>query len=85
MTIAIAGSHSNTAVLGEDSVIAISGRWARFKGVNGTPVCVADYGEDQKFRGFVNGRIGENGLKENTFYTVENGQFVELSVVEADE
>ena len=82
VTIAIAGSHSNTAVLGEDSVIAISGRWARFKGVNGTPVCVADYGEDRKFRGFVTGRIGENGLKENTFYTVENGRFIEASIVD---
>ena len=82
VTIAIAGSHSNSAVLGEDGVIAISGRWARFKGVKGTHVCVADYDEDEKFRGFVIGCIGENGLKENTFYTVENGRFIEASIVD---
>lgn len=84
-TIAIAGSYSTSSIEGEDNVIAIVGKEGRFRGVNGTPVCVADYGEDGEFRSFVIGRIGENGLKENTFYTVKNGQFVELSVVEADE
>jgi len=79
VTIAIAGSHSNSAVLGEDSVITISGKWARFKGVEGTHVCVADYDEDEKFRGFVTGCIGEKGLKPDTTYTVKNGQFVEMT------
>ena len=77
VTIAIAGSHSNSAVLGEDGVIAISGRWARFKGVEGTHVCVADYDKNGKFQRFVTGRIGEKGLKPDTTYTVKNGRFIE--------
>lgn len=80
--LAVSGSHCNSSVEGKDSIIAILGQFCSFRGINGTPVCVADYGEDWKFRGFVTGRIGENGLKENTFYTVENGQFVEASIVD---
>ena len=30
-------------------------------------------------RGFVTGRIGENGLKPNVTYTVKNGRFVEVT------
>lgn len=81
-TIAIAGSYSTSSIEGEDNVIAIVGKEGRFRGVNGTPVCVADYGEDGKCRGFVTGRIGENGLKENTFYTVLDGRFVEAPIVD---
>ena len=81
-TIAITGSYSTSSIEGEDNVLAIVGKEGRFRGVNGTPVCVADYGEDGKCRGFVTGRIGENGLKENTFYTVEDGRFVEAPIVD---
>lgn len=81
-TIAITGSYSTSSVEGEDNVIAIVGKEGRFRGVNGTPVCVADYGEDGKCRGFVTGRIGENGLKENTFYTVQDGRFVEAPIAD---
>lgn len=81
-TIAIAGSYSTSSIEGEDNVIAIVGKEGRFRGVNGTPVCVADYGEDGKCRGFVTGRIGENGLKENTFYSVQDGRFVEAPIVD---
>ena len=81
-TIAITGSYSTSSIEGEDNVLAIVGKEGRFRGVNGTPVCVADYGEDGKCRGFVTGRIGENGLKENTFYTVLDGRFVEAPIVD---
>lgn len=80
--IAITGSYSTSSIEGEDNVLAIVGKEGRFRGVNGTPVCVADYGEDGKCRGFVTGRIGENGLKENTFYTVLDGRFVEAPIVD---
>lgn len=76
--IAIASPYSISSVEGKGNVLAIVGKGSRFRGINGTPVCVADYGEDGEFRSFVIGRIGENGLKENTFYTVKNGQFVEV-------
>lgn len=36
------------------------------------------YDEEEYFLGFVSGCIGKNGLKENTLYTVRDGQFVEL-------
>ena len=80
--IAIASPYSISSVEGKGNVLAIVGKGSRFRGINGTPVCVADYGEDGEFRSFVIGRIGENGLKENTFYTVENGQFIEASIVD---
>ena len=80
--IAITGSYSTSSIEGEDNVLAIVGKEGRFRGVNGTPVAVADYGEDGKCRGFVTGRIGENGLKENTFYTVQDGRFVEAPIAD---
>lgn len=80
--IAIASPYSISSVEGKGNVLAIVGKGSRFRGINGTPVCVADYGEDGEFRSFVIGRIGENGLKENTFYTVKNGRFVEASIVD---
>lgn len=79
-TIAIAGSYSTSSIEGEDNVIAIVGKGGCFKGINGTPVCVADYDKNGKFRCFVTGRIGEKGLKPDTIYTVKNGRFVEASV-----
>jgi len=40
-----------------------------------------EYGQlsNSKCLGFITGRIGENGLKENTAYTIKNGEFVEVS------
>jgi|GEM_PF-1375538 len=74
-----AGNHSSCSAIGKNGVIAIVGQYCRFKGVNGTPVCVADYDKNGKFQRFVTGRIGEKGLKPDTIYTVESGRFVEVS------
>lgn len=74
-----AGNHSSCSAIGKNGVIAIVGQYCRFKGVNGTPVCVADYDKNGKFQRFVTGCIGEKGLKPDTIYTVESGRFVEFS------
>ena len=75
--LAVSGDRAKVVATGKNSVIAISGRNGRFKGVNGTFVSCADFDDDGKCNGFVTGCVGVDGLKENTWYTVSNGKFVE--------
>lgn len=73
------GDEANCSSVGEDSIIAIVGRFGHVSGALGTYICVADYDDAGICHGFVTGRIGENGLKPNTTYTVKNGRFVEIT------
>lgn len=74
------GDHSLCVALGEDSVISLMGKASSFVGVKGVRVVAANY-DDRKCIGFIEGCIGENGLKENTMYRVSsNGEFVEWGV-----
>ena len=78
--VAVSGVRAKVVATGKNSVIAISGRNGCFKGVNGTFVSCADFDGNGKCNRFVTGCIGQNGLKENTWYTVRNGKFVECEV-----
>lgn len=79
------GDEASCFSAGEDSIIAVVGRFGYVSGALGTYICVADYDNAGICHGFVTGRIGENGLEPNTTYTVKNGHFVKVSVVEAAE
>lgn len=79
-TLSASGHHSLCVALGEDSVISLMGKASSFVGVKGVRVVAANY-DDRKCIGFIEGCIGENGLKENTMYRVSsNGEFVEWGV-----
>lgn len=73
------GDGSRCSATGEDNIIAAVGRFSHVNGAMGTYVCIADYDNAGTCRGFVTGRIGENGLKPYTTYTVKNGRFVEVT------
>ena len=75
--LAVSGDRAKVVATGKNSVIAISGKNGKFKGINGTFVSCADFDDDGKCVGFVTGCIGKDGLKENTWYAVRNGKFVE--------
>lgn len=77
---AASGNYVKMVATGENSVIAISGLNGCFKGINGTFVSCADFGGDGKCTGFVSGCVGQDGLRENTWYTVRNGKFIECEV-----
>jgi len=75
--LAASGDCSKLAIDGLHSVGCSVGINSKIKGVNGTLICLVEFDKDYKPLQFVTGKIGENGLKENTYYTVENGQFKE--------
>jgi len=77
-TITIDGYHAFCEALGQNNTINIlDADSAIFTGVKGTIVNVVD----NNHRTIV-GCIGENGLRENTNYTVKNGQFIEMPTMD---
>lgn len=75
---AVVGNYSQVIYEGEDGVISVLGEDAKFKGSKGTLVLAVTYNRHGKPRGGLVGRIGENGLKPDTLYTVRDGKFVEV-------
>lgn len=75
--IVAAGDGSSCSAAGENNVIAIVGKYGKFKGIKGTQVCAANYDKNGKCIGFVTGEIGKNALKPDTTYTTLDGHFVE--------
>lgn len=75
--IAAVGMSSKVTYKGQDGVITVLGFDAKFKGSKGTLVLAVVYDWGRKPTGGLVGRIGENGLKPDTLYTVSNGKFVE--------
>ena len=76
--IAVVGNDTLVTYKGKDGVISVLGEGAKFKGSRGTLVLAVTYNRHGKPHGGLVGRIGENGLKPNTLYTVKNGEFVEV-------
>lgn len=74
--IASVGRYSRVTCEGKDGVITVLGANTEFKGSEGTLVLAVTYDYRGKPVGGLVGRIGENGLKPNTLYTVKNGEFV---------
>ena len=71
------GDYAKLDIQGTASVGSAIGYNSIIKGINGTLICLVEYDKDYKPIGFVTGKIGENGLKENTFYKAINGKFEE--------
>ena len=76
--IASVGRFSRVIYEGEGGVISVLGIGAKFKGSEGTLVLAVTYDYLGKPHGGLVGRIGENGLKPDTLYTVSDGEFVEV-------
>lgn len=76
-TIVATADDSVCTVFGLSNTISLAGKNSKFFAVSGTIVSCADFEVDGKCSGFVTGCVGQNGLKENTWYTVSNGKFVE--------
>lgn len=72
------GYGSQVTYTGKDGVITLLGENVTFKGSKGTLVSAVVYDKESKPIDLIMGRIGENGLKPDTLYTVENGEFVEV-------
>lgn len=92
-SIAVTGSCARIAVLGDDNdiiqtgengLLLLDGRDAKFRAEKGTLVIavVYDANDNNRAIGGLIGRIGENGLRENTNYTVKNGQFIEMPTMD---
>ena len=86
-TLTVTGKSARMTVVGNDSlvtykgkggIISVLGEKARFKGSEGTLVLAATYNCRGEPTGGLVGRIGEDGLKPDTLYTVSDGKFVEV-------
>lgn len=73
-----AGKRARITYKGKGGIISVLGEKARFKGSEGTLVLAATYNCRGEPTGGLVGRIGEDGLKPNTLYTVSDGEFVEV-------
>jgi len=79
-----AGDCSKLAAAGENSIAISCGKGSSVKGVEGTLIALTHYKYDEegdKFipRKIVTGRIGEEGLLPDTWYTLnEKGEFVKF-------
>ena len=83
-----AGYCSSLAAAGENSIAISCGKGGRVKGVEGTLIALTYYSrhdeEGKKYiyipRRIVTGKIGEEGLLPDTWYTLnEKGEFVECN------
>lgn len=75
--IAAVGEFSRVIYEGKDGVITVLGPDTEFKGSEGTLVLAVTYDDYATIDGGLVGRIGEDGLKPDTLYTVRDGKFVE--------
>ena len=76
--VASVGAYSRVAYEGKGGVITVLGVGVKFKGSEGTLVSAVVYDKESKPIDIITGRIGENGLKPDTLYTVSDGRFVAL-------
>ena len=76
--IAAVGAYSRVAYEGEGGIITVLGDNSQFKGSEGTLVLAVTYDYRDKPHGGLVGRIGQDGLKPNTKYTIQDGKFVEV-------
>lgn len=77
---AASGNYSNLAASGNDSVIVSSGINSRVKGIDGTVVALTLFDDNYKPVRVVPGIIGQDGLKPETWYRLDDGgNFVECN------
>ena len=82
--IAAMGNYSEIWYRGSGGFLQIGGYRGKFDCSEGTLVQAVVYDSELNPSGDLIGRIGENGLKPNTEYTVQYGKFVEVAVEEAE-
>ena len=63
--------------MGENSVAVAWGRDSQARGVNGSTLVIAEW-EDWDIKSVITLKVGENGIKENTWYKNVNGKAVEV-------
>lgn len=70
--------HCRTFYKGAGGIITLSGDSGQFKASEGTLVSAYVYDHNLEPIDIITGRIGENGLKPDTLYTVCEGKFAEM-------
>lgn len=72
------GERCNCTASGEHSFIENSGNFGTFKGIAGTVVQIASYNSVRERQDDMRAAIGENNVKPDTLYAVQNGKLVEV-------
>lgn len=72
------GDECDVYCIGADSVLFIASNYGKFVCSEGTLVQAVVYDDSGTPIGRLAGRIGQDGLKPNTKYTIQDGKFVEV-------
>jgi len=72
------GDECDVTYTGADGVLFIAGNYGKFSCSEGTLVHAVVYDDSETPIGKLTGRIGQDGLKPNTKYTIQDGKLVEV-------
>ena len=77
------GNYAKINSTGEDAVIMCAGSRSKAKGKNGSWITLAEWVKDEEKGRYVpvcvkTERVGGEKIKEDTYYTLKNGEFVEV-------
>ena len=74
---ATSGAYSSAAVLGKDSIAVANGAHSKARGALGCYLVLTEYDDGGNFLWAKMAHVDGKIIKENTWYTLKNGEFVE--------
>ena len=75
---ATSGEYSSAAALGKDSIAVANGAHSKARGAIGCYLVLTEYDDDENFLWAKMARVDGSAVKENVWYTLKNGEFVEV-------
>ena len=79
-TAAATGSYCRTKVDGKDSIAVANGYKSKARGAMGCYIVLTEYDDDGNMLLAKMAKVDGSSIKENVFYTLKNGEFVESEV-----
>ena len=77
-TAAATGSYCRAKADGKDSIAVANGYWSKARGAIGCYLVLTEYDDDGHMICAKMARVDGSTVKENVWYTLKNGEFVEL-------
>ena len=74
---AASGDYSSAEVSGKDSIAVANGYNSKARGASGCYIVLTEYDDDGKLLWAKMARVDGSAIRENVYYTLKNGEFVE--------